>query len=108
MQHNSVTLKSFQLIDTSKDDKLKDRAVVVHELLDSRDGTNLRQDLVLKMSRFSGKWTAEVNFEGFDPKETPQEAALKLAEWLQRMSDAIIQSGHDFNAADFTGIRLDP
>lgn len=45
---------------------------------------------------FNHKWTADLNFNDFPPQETPQEAANKLADWMERLA-ASIRSGNYLN-----------
>ncbi|PQQ22505.1 hypothetical protein [Photorhabdus hindustanensis] len=50
--------------------------------------TILEQILVIEKDRF-GRYTPKMEFTDFPELESEKEAALKLADWMRRMSEAI-------------------
>lgn len=54
----------------------------------SNSETILEQTLVIEEDQF-GRYTAKMEFEDFRGLKSEKEAALKLADWMRRMSEAI-------------------
>ncbi|MDE9553560.1 hypothetical protein [Xenorhabdus bovienii] len=50
--------------------------------------TILDQTLLINKDQF-GEYTAKMEFENFPRLQTEKEAALRLADWMRRMSEAI-------------------
>ena len=53
--------------------------------------TSLEQTLVIQGldHLFSPRWVASIKFDEFPPQQSPELAALKLAEWMERLAAAI-------------------
>ncbi|EQB98762.1 hypothetical protein [Photorhabdus temperata] len=57
-------------------------------VLHTNSKTILEQTLVIRKDQF-GRCTAKMEFEDFPKLASEKEAALKLADWMKRMSEAI-------------------
>jgi hypothetical protein len=56
---------------------------------------------------FDPKWIAQINLDDFPPQETPEAAAHKLADWLERLAASIrIGVYPDFKEQEFTDLNL--
>ncbi len=74
-----IKLKSFEL-------KNDDREFIF-ELKHSTGETTLTQDLVIK--EVYGSWVAEIKISDFPEMNCVSDAALKMADWLSRLSFSI-------------------
>jgi hypothetical protein len=87
MEHKvKVQLQKFEF---GKDDSSPH---VFKYLLEHHNGkTSVEQVLTISsMSRlFDIKWTASIALDDFIPQSSPEAAALKMADWLERLALAI-------------------
>lgn len=61
--------------------------------------TTVQQKLVLSKG-ISSTWMAKMQFNVFPEKDTPTEAAHKLADWMIRLG-TVIKEHEDFDTVDF-------
>lgn len=70
--------------------------------------TSIEQTMTLTASSglLKTSWLASVALDDFPPQETPQKAAEKLADWLERLASAI-RCGHfiDIQESQFIDIK---
>lgn len=97
---STVKLLSFKLNQSNLDNASEESAKAVFEISHNDGVATLRQNLVLQLEHATNKWTASMSFDNFDQQSTPQDAALKLAGWMKRLSEAI-ESG-EFNNVDLS------
>lgn len=85
-------------VELTRFDNDGETCVFKYKVEHNNGNTNLEQSLTIKseFGSFNPKWVAELELEGFVPQETPADAAMKLAEWLERMA-AAIKSGEYIN-----------
>ena len=57
------------------------------QVMHSNGVTTLEQKLYIEKQ--FGKWTASIAFDDFPEQESGEDAALKLAEWMDRLAKAI-------------------
>jgi len=89
--NNDSDTKTFQYLVEHNNGK-----TTVEQLLTISSESNL----------FNDKWNATIKLDDFPCQETPQLAAEKLADWLERLSQAI-RSGeyHYFKQEEFKDIK---
>lgn len=62
----------------------------VYFVMHGNGKTNLDQELVIERDRRGhGKWEASMVMKEFPGQDSKEEAALKLADWMERMAMAI-------------------
>jgi hypothetical protein len=59
------------------------------------DNSSATVDQMLILKRDREGWTAEMPMDGFPPQKTANDAALKLADWMERMAVAIKHGTYD-------------
>jgi len=82
--------------------KFKSNGVIIFEIDHNNGEKTLRQNLEIRPDiDIPMKWVAGMNFDGFPACDTPHDAALLLATWMERMAVEIM--GHrNFNKIDFS------
>lgn len=71
--------------------KTKDASVFDYLVEHNNGSTSVDQLLTISSidGLFDPKWVAKLALDEFPPQETPQKAAIKMAEWLERLAAAM-------------------
>lgn len=69
----------------------KDNAFYEYTVEHNNGSTSVKQVLTINSvdGLFRSKWEAVIELDDFPPQETPEAAAHKLADWLERLASAI-------------------
>lgn len=100
MNKGKVLLKSYK--------NEKDVVEYKYSVEQNNGSTSVEQDLVItgKKELFEQKWSAELSLSDFPEQNTPENAALKMAEWLERLAKAIRNGKYiDIEEAEFTDLK---
>lgn len=81
-----------QLIDYEHTDLL---STFTYNVTYSTTTTTLEQFLTIKKGVFDENWCATITLDDFPYQKSPQEAAYKLAEWLEQLAKAIKSGSYD-------------
>ena len=71
----------------------KKMVVIDYYIRHNNGTTTVKQSM--RLIKENGKWEAEIGLSGFPGQDTPDRAAMKLAEWLTRLGAAIEQGKYD-------------
>ena len=78
-------------VELTKYTKGKDAQVFEYSIEHNNGSTSVEQ--LLTISSVDGlihsDWVAEIVFDDFPPQKTPEDAALKMADWLERLAAAM-------------------
>ena len=77
-----------ELIKYNKD---KDSQFFEYLVEQNNGNTRVEQSLIISSidGLFDPKWIAEIKLDDFPPQKSPEEAAKKFADWLERLAGAI-------------------
>lgn len=83
MNKGKVELTSFK--------KTNDAFVFEYSVEQNNGKTSVEQSLTIRSSDglFQPDWIAEITLDDFPPQKAPHEAAIKLADWMERLAAAI-------------------
>jgi len=78
-------------VELHKYTKGKDAQVFEYMIEQNNGSTSVDQLLTISSvdGLFNPKWVAKLALDDFPPQETPKNAALKMADWLERLAAAI-------------------
>lgn len=76
-------ISKLRSIDLSKPER-----TVKYSIKHNNGETTVDQDLIL-IRHSDGTWSANMEFDGFPNQVTAQDAAMKLSDWMDRLSRSI-------------------
>jgi len=85
--------------------KSASNGVIIFEIDHNNGEKTLRQNLEIRPDK-PMKWAAAMNFDGFPACDTPHDAALLLATWMERMASEIMKH-RNFNRIDLSEMHPD-
>jgi hypothetical protein len=85
MQNVKVELTSF------KRGKNQEQHSFIYSVKHNNGKTTVEQPLTISSvdKLINPKWVASISIDDFPPQDSPQEAAMKLATWLERLAISI-------------------
>ena len=78
-------------VELIKYNKVKEAQFFEYSVEQNNGSTSVEQSLIISSVEglLDPNWIAEIKLDEFPPQNTPEAAAHKLADWLERLSDTI-------------------